>query len=43
MLLYEQGFLDIDGDDSMYNALVSGSMSAFDFMSNVISNKIITP
>ena len=27
----------------MYNALVSGSMSAFDFMSNVISNKIITP
>lgn len=43
MLLYEQGFLSMDDENSRYSALVSGTMSAYDFMSYAISNKIITP
>lgn len=43
MLLYEQGFLDMDDDSSRYSALASGSLGAYDFMFYVISNKIITP
>ena len=42
MLLYEQGVLDINADDSKYQALVSGSMGAYEFMSYIVSNKIIT-
>lgn len=43
MLLYEQGFLDMDDDSSRYSALASGSLGAYEFMFYVISNKIITP
>ncbi len=43
MLLYEQGFLDMDDDSSRYSALASGSLGAYEFMSYAISNKIITP
>ena len=43
MLLYEQGFLDMDDDASRYSALASGSLGAYEFMSYAISNKIITP
>lgn len=42
MLLYEQGVLDMNSEDSKYQALASGSMGAYDFMSYAISNKIIT-
>ena len=42
MLLYEQGVLDMNADDSRYQSLSSGSMGAYEFMSYVISNKIIT-
>lgn len=42
MLLYEQGVLDMNADDSKYQSLASGSMGAYEFMSYVISNKIIT-
>ena len=43
MLLYEQGFLNMDDDASRYSALASGSLGAYEFMSYAISNKIITP
>lgn len=43
MLLYEQGFLDMDDESSRYSALASGSLGAYEFMSYAISNKIITP
>ena len=37
-----RGVLDINADDSKYQALVSGSMGAYEFMSYIVSNKIIT-
>ena len=40
MMLFEQGFLQ--GDDD-YQALSSGRISAYDFMSSCISSKRITP
>lgn len=40
MLLFEQDVLVNDAD---YQALSSGRMSAYDFMSNVIASKTITP
>lgn len=41
MLLYDQGILE--ADEATYNALASGSMRAYDFMLNKISNLEITP
>lgn len=43
MLLYEQGVLDMNSEDSRYSALAAGSLGAYDFMTYAISNKIITP
>lgn len=43
MLLYEQGVLDINSENSRYSALAAGSLGAYDFMTYAISNKIITP
>ena len=43
MLLYEQGVLDMNSENSRYSALVAGSLGAYDFMTYAISNKIITP
>ncbi len=43
MLLYEQGVLDMNAENSRYSALASGSIGAYDFMTYAISNKIITP
>ena len=43
MLLYEQGVLDMNSENSRYSALAAGSLGAYDFMTYVISNKIITP
>lgn len=43
MLLYEQGVLDMDAEDSRYSSLASGSLGAYEFMTYAISNKIITP
>lgn len=43
LLLYEQGYLDPNADNSRYQELLNGSMSAYDFISYVISNKVITP
>lgn len=40
MMLFEQGFLEGESD---YEALSSGRMSAYDFMSGCISSKRITP
>ncbi len=40
MMLFEQGFLEGEND---YQALSSGSISAYDFMSGCISSKRITP
>ena len=41
LLLYDQGVLE--EDEITYNALASGSMRAYDFMINKISNLEITP
>ena len=41
LLLYNQGVLE--ADETTYNALASGSMRAYDFMINKISNLEITP
>lgn len=41
LLLYDQGVLE--ADETTYNALASGSMRAYDFMNNKISNLEITP
>lgn len=43
MLLYEQGVLDMNSENSRYSALAAGSLGASDFMTYAISNKIITP
>ena len=43
MLLYEQGVLDMNSENSRYSALAAGSLGAYDFMTYSISNKIITP
>ena len=43
MLLYEQGVLDMNSENSRYSALAAGSLGAYDFMAYAISNKIITP
>lgn len=43
MLLYEQGVLDMNSENSSYSALAAGSLGAYDFMTYAISNKIITP
>ena len=43
MLLYEQGVLDMNSENSRYLALAAGSLGAYDFMTYAISNKIITP
>jgi len=43
MLLYEQGKLKMDDPDSKYEALASRTMTAYDFITYAISNKIITP
>ena len=43
MLLYEQGVLDVNSENSRYSALAAGSLGAYDFMTYAISNKIITP
>lgn len=43
MLLYEQGRLKIDDENSKYELLDSGRMSAYDFITYVITNKLITP
>ena len=40
MLLFEQGVLD---DDSQYQALSSGAISAYGFMLNAVTTKTITP
>lgn len=43
MLLYEQGVLDMNSENSRYSALAAGGLGAYDFMTYAISNKIITP
>ena len=43
MLLFEQGVLDMNSENSRYSALAAGSLGAYDFMTYAISNKIITP
>ena len=43
MLLYEQGVLDMNSENSRYSALAAGNLGAYDFMTYAISNKIITP
>lgn len=43
MLLYEQGVLDMNAEDSKYDALSSGSVSAYSFIYDAISSKKITP
>ncbi len=43
MLLYEQGVLDMNADDSRYSSLQSGSLGAYEFMTYAITNKVITP
>lgn len=43
ILLYEQGVLDMNSENSRYSALAAGSLGAYDFMTYAISNKIITP
>ena len=43
MLLYEQGVLDMNAEDSRYAALSSGSLGAYEFMVYAITNKVITP
>lgn len=43
MLLYEQGVLDMNSENSRYSALAAGSLGAYDFMTYAISNKIINP
>lgn len=43
MLLYEQGVLDINDENSRYASLASGGLGAYEFMVYAITNKIITP
>lgn len=43
MILYEQGVLDMDAEDSQYNALSAGTVSAYSFMYDAIKTKKITP
>lgn len=43
MLLYEQGVLDMAAENSSYNALRTGSMSAYSFIYNAVATKQITP
>lgn len=43
ILLYEQGYLDPNAENSKYTELVNGSMGAYEFINYVITNKIITP
>ena len=43
MLLYEQGVLDMDDENSRYASLASGGLGAYEFMVYAITNKIITP
>ena len=43
MLLYEQGILDMNDENSRYASLASGGLGAYEFMVYAITNKIITP
>lgn len=43
MLLYEQGVLDMNDENSIYASLASGGLGAYEFMVYAITNKIITP
>lgn len=43
MLLYEQGVLDMNDENSRYASLASGGLGAYEFMVYTITNKIITP
>lgn len=43
MLLYEQGVLDMNDENSKYASLASGGLGAYEFMVYAITNKIITP
>lgn len=43
MLLYEQGVLDVNDENSRYASLASGGLGAYEFMVYAITNKIITP
>ncbi len=43
MLLYEQGVLDMNDENSRYASLSSGGLGAYEFMVYAITNKIITP
>lgn len=43
MLLYEQGVLDMNNENSRYASLASGGLGAYEFMVYAITNKIITP
>ena len=43
MLLYEQGVLDMNDENSRYASLASGGLGAYKFMVYAITNKIITP
>lgn len=43
MLLYEQGVLDMNDENSRYALLASGGLGAYEFMVYAITNKIITP
>ena len=43
MLLYEQGVLDMNDENSRYASLASGGLGAYEFMVYAITNKIITP
>ncbi|MDO5381830.1 MAG: penicillin-binding transpeptidase domain-containing protein [Eubacteriales bacterium] len=43
MLLYEQGVLNPDSENSRYNSLAARSMSAYEFIVYAITNRIITP
>ena len=43
MLLYEQGVLDMNDENSRYASLASGGLGSYEFMVYAITNKIITP
>lgn len=43
MLLYEQGVLDMNDENSRYASLASGGLGAYEFMVYAITDKIITP
>lgn len=43
MLLYEQGVLDMNDENSRYASLAAGGLGAYEFMVYAITNKIITP